>query len=158
MTVEERVASVTGIEAANNDIFNPKAAFERIGLVTDRHNLDARKNNNEYNLINLCKSFDQKIVNGRFYCDKYNANFTCYNNNGNSVIDYAVASSFLFSHIADFEVDISDKNLSDTHCPIRTLLRFPPLSLPVKSTIHYANKCDFVKPDNNQMLNAEMYR
>ena len=48
-------------------------------------------NSNGLHLIDMCKSFDLSIVNGRFGDDKEIGDYTCYNKNGGcSTVDYAI--------------------------------------------------------------------
>ena len=75
-------------------------------------------NNNGRKLIELCKISDLKIVNGRVGRDKHIWNYTCYTSRGKSTIDYAVVSMDVFSSIDDFYIYVSDKCMSNLHCPI----------------------------------------
>ena len=74
------------------------------------------------NLIDLCKTHDLCIVNGRFGSDKGIGDFTCYTHNGSSTIDYAIVSPGLLTKTSDFTVHEFDNLLSDTHCPISITL------------------------------------
>ena len=49
--------------------------------------------------------------------------FTFNSSGGSSTIDYCVVSPNLIPHIQDFEVDILDRNLSDSHSPIILTLK-----------------------------------
>ena len=69
----------------------------------DRHSMDSEINNFGLSLVNLCRTLDVHILNGRF-TDDTEGNFTCITPNGASVVDYMIASSDLFEYINKFEV------------------------------------------------------
>ena len=64
-----------------------------------------------------------KIVNGRIGSDGNKGDLTFNGPTGSSTIDYCIASSDLFPHIQDFQVDIPDRSLSDFHSPIILTLK-----------------------------------
>lgn len=105
----------------NDELANTKYDLESLGICTDRHNSDKCTNNNGYRLIELCKSLDVHIVNGRFGDDFEVGKMTCDNS---STIDYVIASSEFFPKVSNFHVDIFDKLLSDKHNPICLSLSF----------------------------------
>ena len=93
---------------------------QHAGYPTDDFSM-ARKNkdidfSNAYglSLVELCCTFSVHILNGRLFDDK-EGNFTCFANNGTSVVDYMVASTTLFPKVSNFVVD--DFDISD-HLPI----------------------------------------
>ena len=55
-------------------------------------------------LLDLCKSSNFRVVNGRLYGDKDIGKFTCMTYNGESVVDYLVTSQVNFQDLADFYV------------------------------------------------------
>ena len=59
-----------GFELARDDSFSIKSDLEKLHIKTDRCSKDTFINNNGYSLIELCKSLDIKIVNGRFGSDE----------------------------------------------------------------------------------------
>ena len=72
-------------------------------------------NNYGYKLLEICKSLDMYIVNGRFSDDKYlGVATTC----KNTLIDYAIVSPLLFKFISYFNIANFDPILSDIHCPV----------------------------------------
>ena len=86
---------------------------------TSRWNMDLQVNDNGNKLLEMCKSLDLAIVNGRLGEDGGFGNFTCYNKNGGrSTIDYFLISHELWHSLQNFKVDLFDKCLSDAHCPI----------------------------------------
>ena len=80
--------------------------------------MDTCVNNNGKFLVETCKSFDLRIVNGRFGEDKGIGSFTCHKVNGKSVVDYAIVSSKLLTHISHFCIDDHDSCMSDVHSPV----------------------------------------
>ena len=89
--------------------------LESLGICTRRINQDRATNNNGRQLIEMCKSLDLLVVNGRIGKDKNIGKFTC---DGKSVIDYVIASAELFPQLLNFYVDSFDQFMSDKHCPI----------------------------------------
>ena len=59
-----------------------RSSLSELGFITDRFNNDLMINSNGLHLIDICKSFDLSIINGRFGDDKEIGNYTCYNKNG----------------------------------------------------------------------------
>jgi hypothetical protein len=113
--LENEIISAGGLDGES---YNNKDLLESIGVTTERFNLDTVSNNNGKCLIDLCRSFDLKVVNGRFGTDKGIGKFTCHTPNGRSVVDYAIVSTCLLSLISNFNVDVLDKCMSDVHSPI----------------------------------------
>lgn len=87
-------------------------------FTNERYNRDKKVNNNGKHLIEFCKCFDLKVVNGRCGADRGIGNFTCHSANGQSTVDYVIASSSLLGIICDFYVDEFDRCLSDIHSPV----------------------------------------
>ena len=54
-------------------------------------------------LVELCCAFDIHIMNGRLF-DDTEGKFTCFANNGTSIVDYIIASSSLFSKVCQFNI------------------------------------------------------
>ena len=65
-------------------------------------------------LIEICCTYGIHILNSRLFNDK-RGEFTCFANNGKSVVDYMIASTNIFDLFTDFGV--SDNAFSD-HCPV----------------------------------------
>ena len=74
--------------------------------MTNRSSQDQTVNNFGHVLLDICKSSNLQIVNGRYYKDSGVRNFTCHTaNGGHSVVDYLLApTSDLQSVLSDFEV------------------------------------------------------
>ena len=71
-------------------------------------------------LVVLCCAFDIHIMNGRLF-DDTEGNFTCFTNNGTSIVDFIIASSSLFSKVCQF--NIAELDLSD-HVPVCCTFNF----------------------------------
>ena len=92
-----------------------KNNLELLGFSSERHSEDHYCNNYGRRLIDICKSFDVHIANGRIDKDAYTGKTTC---KGVSVVDYVLLSPELFPSISYFEVLPFDPILSDVHNPI----------------------------------------
>ena len=66
-----------GLDIYNDDLFKSKHNLESQNIMTDRVSQDQCVNKNGVCLIELCRPFDLKIVNGRFGSDKGTGAFTC---------------------------------------------------------------------------------
>ena len=80
-----------------------------------RGNQDAVTNKYGEQLIALCRSVPLRICNGRKLGDIL-GDYTCYKWNGQSVVDYCLASPGIYSKIGSFRVHNLLPHLSD-HCP-----------------------------------------
>ena len=78
-------------------------------------------------MIDLCKSLNLTIVNGRKGNDLEVGSFTFEHTQGKSTIDYAIVSSKFYPYVSNFEVDILDQSLSDFHCPIILTIKNLPI-------------------------------
>ena len=92
MTVEDTITVECGLDEVDNAIFDVKSRLESLGITTERNNEDKKRcNNNGFQMIELCKSLNVKIINGRFGDDKGIGKLICdalYR--GASTIDYAL--------------------------------------------------------------------
>ncbi|CAL4084780.1 unnamed protein product [Meganyctiphanes norvegica] len=116
--IESEIINHCNLNDIASDIFPLNSLNEFPTVNIKRHNEDKNTNRNGELLIELCKSLNFRIVNGRIGLDKGLGAITFDNNIGKSTIDYVIASSDFFQYISTFEVDILDQNLSDFHCPI----------------------------------------
>ena len=96
-----------------------------------RNSKDQSENNFGLALIKLCKTYGIHIMNGRLHNDM-DGDFTCVTHNGESVVDYFIASSNRFQYCTEF--DIGD----------------------MYQSIHFPVTCKFTFniADNNDMRNA----
>ena len=134
---DPHMAELTGLDTETDEFCDMKATLNAQGICTERFNCDNVVNNNGQNLIDCCRTYDLRIVNGRFGDDKNIGSYTCYNkNNGKSVVDYAIVSDSLLPMISGFEVGSFDNCMSDVHCP---------LNLYLTSNIENLSNCDMQK-------------
>ena len=108
-------ADLAGIDTSSEDFCDIKSVLDSIGICTKRFNSDQIANNNGLKLIECCRTFGLRIVNGRFGDAKNIGKFTYYyNKNGSkSVVDYIIMSDALLPLISAFEVDLFDDCMSD---------------------------------------------
>ena len=99
-----------------NDKFDPEMSPISYDL-PPRSSEDKILNTRGKELLDLCKTHSFCIINGRKTGD-IPANFTSFQPNGNSVIDYGIASQSLFPSVVSFTVGDFRPWLSD-HCPIQ---------------------------------------
>ena len=96
-------------------------------------------------LLELCKSANMYIVNGRFDNDALQGKATCDNV---SVVDYVICSPSIFSYLDSFIVQYYDPMLSDIHCAVNTTFKYKNRKSLFKTTtmsrsrpiaLHYCN-------------------
>ena len=106
----------------NTDIPVPLEIYEpdTIGTVP-RLNLDTVTNKYGDNLLRLCKAVPLRICNGRKLGDILGS-FTCITANGQSCVDYCLASPKLYNNVRTLTVGDSIPSLSD-HCPLNIILK-----------------------------------
>ena len=83
-----------------------------------RSNCDKLVNTNGRLLLDMCKTTEMSIVNGRVGDDKEIGAFTCHTHNGKSLIEYFLINSSALSLIDNITVWPFDPCLSDVHCVI----------------------------------------
>ena len=87
-----------------------------LGFSNERHNSYVLQiNNYGKRLLEMCKSFNLFIANGRVGQDKSLGKKTC---KGSSVVDYAILSPLLFTAVNDSEVLPFEPLVSDAHSGI----------------------------------------
>ena len=91
-----------------------------------RSSFDKSVNNSGLKLMQLCKSSNLRIVNGRVGDDAAVGQFTYMSTAGCSLIDYAIFPCNLFSIISNFIVH--DFHISSSHLPIQVSLEMHPFS------------------------------
>lgn len=88
----------------------------RIGEISkSRRNKDMISNSRGKDLLDLCTSANLVILNGRTLGDSA-GNFTCFQYNGNSTVDYCIVSEEVVSKVLYFQVDKHLPLLSDHSC------------------------------------------
>ena len=70
-------------------------------------------NNHGRSLLELCKTQDIHILNGRTRGDS-NGEITCFTHSGYSVVEYTIASSSIYHLFTKFEIMLNDEY---THLP-----------------------------------------
>ena len=104
-----------------NDTIEPDKYDERLGIsFTDipcRNSQDhGEVNVRGVELLNLCKSLNMVILNGRKTGDVF-GKYTSIHWNGKAVVDYAIVPADMFEHVSSFTVGNYAPFISD-HCPI----------------------------------------
>ena len=105
----------------NTDIPVPLDIYEADTVcVVPRNNLDKKTNKYGDNLLSLCKSVPLRVCNGRKLGDILGS-YTCYTPNGQSCVDYCLASPRIYDSIKTLSVGQPVLTLSD-HCQVRAVL------------------------------------
>jgi sorting nexin-29 len=86
-----------------------------------RVNADQSVNNNGRQLIELCRTTEMLIANGRYGVES--SKMTCHTANGSSVVDYILVSQGLLNDIEQLNVEDHNPALSDVHCVVRLNLK-----------------------------------
>ena len=106
----------------NTDIPVPIDIYETDTVgVLPRQNSDNKTNKYGDNLLSLCKSVPLRICNGRKLGDLLGS-YTCYTPNGQSCVDYCLASPRIYDSVKTLTVGEPVLTLSD-HCPVRVVLK-----------------------------------
>ena len=104
-----------------------------------RSNLDTVTNKYGDILLQLCKAVPLRICNGRKLGDILGS-FTCITPNGQSCVDYCLASPKLYNNVRTLKVGDPILTLSD-HCPISINLK-----VNVNRMVHFSNYEFITKP------------
>ena len=123
LNFDQNLISNCGLEDIANELIDLSPDMLNANFTKNRHNKDNTENDNGKSLINLCRVLSLRIINGRIGKDKELGEFTFKSPNGNSTIDYCIATQNSLPHIEDFEVDTLDQNLSDFHSPVILTLK-----------------------------------
>ena len=86
-----------------------------------RSSMDNTIDSNGKRLLDLCKSANLRILNGRTFGDS-NGTYTCHKYNGSSVVDYFICSQNMVNLVISFRVSCDFSELSD-HSKVSTVLR-----------------------------------
>ena len=106
----------------NTDIPVPLDIYETDAVsALPRLNMDSKTNKYGEYLLSLCKSVPLRICNGRKLGDILGS-YTCYTANGQSCVDYCLASPRIYDKVETFSVGLPLLTMSD-HCPIRAILK-----------------------------------
>ena len=132
--------SRTGTEDENYDDFQADNTFIETNnasiALTDRKNCDSVVNSHGKNVLDICRTFNLKIMNGRSLGDPL-GNFTYHDMNlGSSAIDYGICNQNFYDHVNNFMV-LPQNELSD-HCQIITELNYrAPIANPDKDNYNW---------------------
>ena len=122
----------------------PEDIYETDSLLNiPRGSMDKSTNGYGQRLLELCKTIPLRILNGRKLGDILGS-FTCYKYNGQSVVDYCLASPTLMNKIAQFEVHAFLPTLSD-HCAISAKLETNFLKKRKEDDYEYLKKPEKIK-------------
>ena len=89
-----------------------------------RSSMDKGSNRFGDSLLDICKSVNMRIVNGRLHNDKSVGRLTCYTHNGESVVDYVLTEPLNFQIISDFkDFKVGDFTEYSNHAPISFSLK-----------------------------------
>ena len=113
---------------SQNDTISPNKFDIELGIEIDgngpkRNSQDKITNKRGEELLDMCKSLDLFIVNGRKTGDPF-GNYTCLKWIGNSVVDYLLVSKNILDQVPIFKVGQFQPMLSD-HCPLFYSLEIP---------------------------------
>ncbi len=101
------------------EYFNKADRIEQFGLHKSRVSQDTKLNNSGHRLLELCRSNNLFILNGRCGLDK-DVGACTYRQI--SLIDYAIASYAGIPYIHNFSIEDTDCLLSDGHCLLNASL------------------------------------
>ena len=87
--------------------------------LNQRNSFENELNNHEKRLLEICRSADLRILNGRLSGDSLGRG-TFHGRNGTSVVDYAICDQDLFSSVAHFVVKVP--SFFSDHSPVITWL------------------------------------
>ena len=125
----------TGVLSDRIETTNTKYEDENVMLDNDdtscitsesgrvRSNCDKTINQMGRRLINMCRSLNLHMLNGRYGADNEIGKPTCKNS---STVDYVIISEKLNEIISDFYILEFDGTLSDIHCPVYAALKSIP--------------------------------
>ena len=119
------------------EVCNVSNILDKYGFSRERTSHDIIVNHEGNILLDICKSNNFCIMNGRFGDDKFKGAMTFRNC---SVIDYSIVSHQLLKHIQDFSITELDPIFTDEH-----------------SLIHTSLKYKTVNTSNNTKLRADMH-
>ena len=98
------------------DKFDTELGIEIEENNSKRNSQDKIINKRGEEILDMCKSLNLYIANGRKVGDPFGS-YTCLKWNGNSVVDYLLASQEIFDKVPIFKIGIFQPMLSD-HCPL----------------------------------------
>ncbi|MCG7877394.1 MAG: endonuclease/exonuclease/phosphatase family protein, partial [Candidatus Thiodiazotropha endolucinida] len=104
-----------------HDLINISSLLLQLNMSVQRSSKDAVLTNEGKNLLDMCKSSNLCILNGRCGEDKDIRNFTFRNT---SVIDYNIVSAEMLTYVENFDISDLDPLFTDGHSLLTSTLRF----------------------------------
>ena len=137
----------------DSDKYNTDDEIELI-KTTPRNSHDKVIDGRGKEVLELCKSLNLNIVNGRKVGDQF-GNFTSFQWNGNSLIDYVISSQSLFHQILTFKVGEYKPWISD-HCALHYILQTKTIlnSIPEKCNLINTAKAWFWDTNSNEKFDT----
>ncbi|MES9884249.1 MAG: reverse transcriptase family protein [Sedimenticola sp.] len=132
------------------EYFNKVDILPNYGLDINRVSKDKKTNNSGHRLIDVCKSNNLFILNGRCGDDKGIGEFTF---RDTSIIDYAISSVDGLKHVQHFSIERLDALFSDGHSLLSTKLIFQmakPRKVYKENTSHTSLRMPIWKESNKQ--------
>ena len=120
ITVNDKVFIMGDFNARTGEIFDYISLDDETPALPIRKNRDEKVNNNCRQLVDLCKTTDFIILNGRTGSDRNIGEYTCLNYNGRSAVDYMIVDHSLFDQVCDFKVECFDPGF--VGCALRSAL------------------------------------
>ena len=134
----------------NTDIPVPLDIYETDSVnVLPRLNRDCKTNTYGDKLLSLCKTVPLRICNGRKLGDILGS-YTCHTPNGQSCVDYCMASPKLYDSVKTLNVGEPLLTLSD-HCPVTAVLK-----VKINSRITNGPAYDFLEKPTKLKWNKEI--
>ena len=116
---------IPGSDGGINHIINENTNVidSNVDIVEKRYSRDNVTNEYGRQLNNFCKNTGYRIMNGRLGDTKNTGDFTCYKENGASVVDYLLCKPKSMSIIKNFT--IAPKQVASDHRPLQFILTHP---------------------------------
>ena len=108
-------------DVSMQEFYNASSLLSKFNMNRKRSSKDKKINNEGRLLLNICKSSNTFILNGRCGTDKDTGSYTF---NDTSVIDYSIASSQFLKFVLDFEITKLDPLYTDNHSLLCTTFNF----------------------------------
>ena len=146
-------------DASMQEFYNASSILPLVNMNRNRSSKDKTINNEGRLLLEVCKSSNLFILNGRCGKDKGTGSFTYKNL---SVIDYSIGSSQFLKFVSDFEIVKLDSLYTDDHSLLSTTLNFgnvlklakqkPSKKKSSRPKWNQEKKADFIINLDNQMI------
>ena len=121
MDADDFLAKHFDFDESMQDFYNASSVLSQVNMSRNRSSQDKTANNEGRFLLEVCKSSNLFMLNGRCGKDKGVGSFTFKNV---SVIDYSILSAQLLKFVSEFEVVELDTLYTDGHSLLCTTLNF----------------------------------